>query len=609
MIMTTSTKMTKHDHASWANRHLSFVIRHSALSLAFLLAGTALAQTRQESLASFRARFDALRKSVQPRGAARRDLAVGVASSMEKVLPRDLPFTATVTNRFCLSLARNETESFQVLVAASQADLKPVRLRVGPLRSGGATLAPTNIQAAVMGYVQTRTNPPYGTPAVGWWPDPILNFLEVTPIASGDVQSFWMRVHSPKDQKPGLYKGRIQLLVDERPACAFDLEVRVHSFTLPDRSPLPLAVTFSPEENAIPSTQAEQSKWRQSPDYPVNAWRNHKLEWADFLANYYLTYDSLYHRAQPDFDILSHLHQQGKLGMFNLGYYDYPGPKPEDLDTWKQQQLPRLRQAYDRARQLGLLPHAYIYGCDEVTADFFPRVQQAALILKTEFPDALVMTTTYDQSYGQNSVLKSMDAFCPLTPSFAPDKAAAARAAGKQVWWYICCGPHHPHANNFIEYPAIEARLLMGAMTAKQRPDGFLYYQISIWNSQKPITFGPFTDWDPRSWTVYHGDGSWTCVGPGGTPLPTIRLENFRDGLEDFAYVRLLQAAIDKIEASPDLRAKKGEWLRSAQSLLRPPAGLVKSMTEYSREPAMLYSWRNQLAQAIESGGVEVNLE
>ena len=136
------------------------------------------------------------------------------------------------------------------------------------------------------------------------------------------------------------------------------------------------------------------------------------------------------------------------------------------------------------------------------------------------------------------SVIKSMDAFCPLTPSFDPAKAAKARAAGKQVWWYICCGPHHPHANMFIEYPAIEGRLLMGAMTAKQRPDGFLYYQISIWNSRQPITSGPFTDWDPRSWTTYHGDGSWTCVGPDGTPLPTIRLENFRDGLEDYAYVR-----------------------------------------------------------------------
>jgi Glycoside hydrolase 123, catalytic domain len=120
----------------------------------------------------------------------------------------------------------------------------------------------------------------------------------------------------------------------------------------------------------------------------------------------------------------------------------------------------------------------------------------------------------------------------------------------------------------FIEYPAIDGRLLMGAMTAKERPDGFLYYQISIWNSRKPITSGPFTDWEPRSWTTYHGDGSWTCVGPEGRPVPTIRLENFRDGLEDYAYAVILEEIIHRREASAvSLSGADKEWLRSAINL------------------------------------------
>ena len=43
------------------------------------------------------------------------------------------------------------------------------------------------------------------------------------------------------------------------------------------------------------------------------------------------------------------------------------------------------------------------------------------------------------------------------------------------------------------ELAAIEARLLMGAMTAKYRPDGFLYYSLSIWNQNRPIEKGPST--------------------------------------------------------------------------------------------------------------------
>jgi hypothetical protein len=146
-------------------------------------------------------------------------------------------------------------------------------------------------------------------------------------------------------------------------------------------------------------------------------------------------------------------------------------------------------------------------------------------------------------------------------------------------------------------------------MTAKQRPDGFLYYQISIWNSRQPITSGPFTDWDPRSWTTYHGDGSWTCVGPDGTPLPTIRLENFRDGLDDYAYAVILEEIIRQREAKlASLSAPEKEWLAEAKAALPVPETLVKTMTAYSREPAMLYAWRNRIGDLIDrSGMTEVN--
>ena len=492
-----------------------------------------------ESLARLRADFEPVRRTVQLAGNARTDLYVGFATSMEKILPRSQEVSASTTNRVVISLARNERESFQLLVLPCERELKNVQLRVTNLHSAKGSVFPaTNISCAPVGYVQTRSTPPYGSSCVGWWPDPILDFLKTATIAKGDLQSFWVRLHAPSNQPAGLYSGKLELLIDGGPVFAFDLGVRVYAFSVPIASPLPLAITFSPGTDELPETRERQSVWRQSPDCPVNAWKKHKARWADFLANYYITYDSLYHRGQPDFELLVRLNRQGRLGMFNLGYYDYVGTNSNELAKWKSDHLPRYREAYARAKELGLLSHAYIYGCDEVTTEFFPRVQQAAEILKTEFPEALIMTTTYDQTYGMNSPINAMDAFCPLTPKFDPDQAAKARAAGKQVWWYICCSPHHPNANMFIEYPAIDGRLLMGAMSAKYRPHGFLYYQISIWNSQHPIESGPFTDWDPRSWTTYHGDGSWTCVGPDGTPLPTIRLENFRDGLEDYAYVK-----------------------------------------------------------------------
>jgi hypothetical protein len=537
----------------------------------------------------------------------RSDVIVGTATSMQKILPRGTAAQVQPVRDVAISLARNEKESFQVLVLPRDQPLSGVHLRVSDLRAqNGNLFAATNVAAVTVGYVETKSVPPYGSAQVGWWPDPILDFLQSADIAAGDVQAFWVRVRAPRDQQPGNYVGTLEVLAGEELLSTLNLSVEVYSFAVPVRSPLPLAITFSPGDHPMEGTQAQQAAWRQTAEYPVNAWRQQRLAWGDFLADYYLTYDSLYGQEgwAPDFEILQRLHERGQLGMFNLGYYGILGDAPEAVDAWKKNTLARIKDAYDKAKSLGLLDHAYIYGCDEHPADQFPGVERAAAEFKRACPGALVMTTTYDHSFGTDSVIKSMDAFCPLTPRFDQKLAAQARAAGKQVWWYICCGPHHPHANMFIEYPAIDGRVLKGAQTAKYRPDGFLYYQISIWNSQRPITAGPFTDWDPRSWTTYHGDGSWTCVGPGGSPLATIRLENFRDGLEDYAYVRTLESLVEQVAALANRTAQQDAWLTQAREALVVPDELAKSMTEFTSDPAVVYSWRARLARAIQESGI-----
>lgn len=539
-------------------------------------------------------------------GQAADGLLVGHATSMEKILPRDAPFALRPEIRVSISAARYEKESFQLVVVPVSDVARRVCVTARDLKDrAGAVLSGSNIRCDVVGYVKTGSVPPYGSSHVGWWPDPILDFLGPVDIAPGDLQSFWIRVCVPESQRPGIYNGYLTISAEGQADIRVPLRVTVRGFTLPKQSPLPVAITFSPSDHPMPETADAQAEWRKSPEYPVNAWRNHKLRWADFLADYYINFDNLYRHGPPDFEVLRHLHQQGRLRTFNLGIFDGASRDPAQAA----ETLAGLRTAYGKAKDLGILDKAYIYGFDECQPDQFPLLEKTARTLRNEFPGTLLMTTSYDHSYGMDTVVKTIDAWCPLTPKFDPVQAAKARAAGKQVWWYICCGPGRPYANMFIELPAIEGRLLMGAMTAKQRPDGFLYYQTSIWNSQKPITTGPFTEWDPRSWTTYHGDGSWACVGPDGMPLPTIRLENFRDGLEDYAYFRILEEALraelaDGAASNPNRK----RWLDETKAALEVPADLVRSMTEYSRDPAELNAWRERLGDLIElSGRSDVN--
>jgi hypothetical protein len=150
-----------------------------------------------------------------------------------------------------------------------------------------------------------------------------------------------------------------------------------------------------------------------------------------------------------------------------------------------------------------------------------------------------------------------------------------------------------------VESPLSEGRLLMGAQALRMKPDGFLYYSVAKWNHRRPITSGPFTDWSPhgirrRFQKAYDGDGVWAYCGPDGIPVATLRLENFRDGVEDYNIAkrleRLLDAHVDKTDA----------WSAAARAALDVPLAVMESMTNFTDDPAAIRAWRDHMADLIE---------
>lgn len=84
--------------------------------------------------------------------------------------------------------------------------------------------------------------------------------------------------------------------------------------------------------------------------------------------------------------------------------------------------------------------------------------------------------------------------------------------------------------------------------------------------------------WDVFS--VLKRQGRFGLFNLGGMPLATQRLENFRDGLVDLWYVILL---------------------RKRNAEIPVPDSLVKNTADFSRDPARLERWRDQMADLIES--------
>ena len=556
------------------------------------------------------------------------DVIVGVASSMEAVFPKG-PYAKAVTPaaEARLKLARGEHESLQLLVSCPAKDLRNVSVTASDLvrvRPWYAVWAADSIPSGcidcdVVGYAwaefptnsryscshsvcrRTETAPFYrrsATRAVdSWWPDPILDFLPAVDVARGDVQSFWIRLHCPDGQAAGEYEGTLTVAAEGVAVVRLPFRVRVYGFSVPKASPLPLAITYSPMTHTrdhSAESKAAAERCAADPEGPVRQAKARPLDWGDFLADYYITFDSLYTHTNLNFEVLARLKEQGRLGRFNLGYWSYFKDGADAEARWRAETLPRLKANYAKAKELGILDRAYAYGCDEVNTNYFDNIRKCVQILKEELPGVPISTTAYDDEFGVGTQLDVMDWFTPLTPKFNVEKAAASRRAGHQVWWYICCGPGNPWANTFTQCPPLEARMLMGAQTVRMRPDGFLYYEISIWNAERPIDKGPYTDWVPRSYMTLNGDGCWTAVGPGGKPLPTLRLENFRDGLEDYAYAKLLEERIAGRDDA-DMRVRK------AKELLAVPRQVMDTMSNYTNDPAEIAAWRDAMAELIES--------
>jgi hypothetical protein len=310
-----------------------------------------------------------------------------------------------------------------------------------------------------------------------------------------------------------------------------------------------------------------------------------------------------YGECKIDFDTLERLKREGRLGLFNLGYWGYPPSTNEtDLAKMRKDIDSRIGKAYRMAKERGLLGHACIYGCDEINPGQFHLAKATADYLKASFPEVPVTTTARDNKYGIGTPLSSVDWFTPFSTWYKRDQADKSRAVGHKVWWYVCCTPEGDvtPCNWYVDRQAIEGRLLMGAQVVRMRPDGFLYYETANWMGNKCIVNGPFTDWNPRNSIQYNGDGQWVCAGPDGIPLPTIRLENFRDGLEDYAYAKILEEKLREVESGKGIPSNRASWAQRAREALAVPREVMDTMTNYTGDPAVLYRWRGEMADLIE---------
>ncbi len=505
----------------------------------------------------------------------------------EKVLRNGYAFYNAPGHEYTLDAARGEGESAQ-LVAFALEELPGVSVKVlqQPAREDGVLLPAEALKVSPVGYVKV-SNPEYTMEHLGYWPDPILEYLQKpVDLEKETFQSWWLDVQVPEEQKPGLYRGSLQISDDNGRDILMPFAVRVHDFTLKPGVPY-----FSP--CCLPYQSSLQS-------YIANP-RQYWKDIASMLIQHRLDPAEIYYGMDRSFlvDNSKWLLEHGATG-FNMGYVNW-----EVDDAFAAQ----VADAYKRCKEAGILDKAYIYCYDESPASKFDMIRRSLKRVREVAPGIPLWTTLYDASFGEVSDLDEViDGWIPLNASYDrnADAVLRARARGDKVAWYVCCAPTSPFANVLLDLPAAGNRLLMGFMARKYSIDGFLYYSTCRWletlpdGKTTPIPVPVDGDstllpepWKGESFRNFPGDGR--LIYPGkDAPLPTTRLKSMRDGMEDWMYLDLLEKALADSGSMP------ADWRERARQELQVEDSLVKNVADWSRDPAPIQAKKLRIAALLD---------
>jgi hypothetical protein len=517
---------------------------------------------------------------------AKKIIDVAFETSLEKLFPSDTELARQLPKTGLISLAANEYEACQAVVIAG-CDLKGVRVTVGDLATkGGARIGDFNVSVNPVGYVPMIK--PFYTPYYirrarqSKWPDPLLPDGAVD-VEAGTIAPFWITVYAPAGTSPGYYTGTVTVYAEGMKLMSAELRVRVWDFALPDESHLRTA--FWLYGDVLLNYYGIKSK-----DDPA---------YAAMLAKY-------------DDDMLAHRMSNIEIGINRPApqVAIEPGKEPDfsQWDKWMQGwfakgqnffAVPILREdsketiiAKSRAwgkhlKEKGWLDRSCVFLYDET----YDGENQRAWVHEGDKDLRNALTEVPLAKY------PSVDVWIPQMErgyEAFPNEIKWARENGKTLWMYTSSPESGPEGTNFypntnIDFPATHCRL-MPWVCWQDKLDGYLYWCVNNWDKNP---------WETaETYRNQNGNGSFYYPGKDG-PVHSLRIEAFRDGMEDYEYFCLLKSRADAArndKSKADVVAEADKAL----SLWDNPKDFMYSV---NRHPEMVYERRDKVAELIEMLG------
>ena len=120
-----------------------------------------------------------------------------------------------------ISLCKNEYEGAQIVLTATEGDIKEYTLEISDLESSdGTVFSKENISVYNEKYIEVDAVDYENTFGLGWYPDALLPFDTAVEygenrVDEGKNQAIYIEAYVPKDAKAGVYTGNFKLTVDK----------------------------------------------------------------------------------------------------------------------------------------------------------------------------------------------------------------------------------------------------------------------------------------------------------------------------------------------------------------------------------------------------------
>jgi len=541
-----------------------------------------------------------------------------------------------------ISCAGNEYEPVQLAVRSSTG-IRGVQVVVEPPKDAHGTIlrdwevglvryvpidTVTNYYSdRTAGHIRKVPRGPAGSDGwPGWWPDPIVpgNRFDLQP---GQTQPVWLTLYVPRGTRAGEYRGAVRFVASGKTLANIPIVVQVRAFDLPDRPSLKAIydVRQSGTMWRIPGkteAEAREAFWRFMAQHrlcPDTIRPEPRLEYRDGVVH--ADFTEFDRAARIYFEELKFPHAYTPWHFYLFGWGHLPGDKFGEKPYEGQypyegvnraQLRPEYRRAYqaclkafwDHVKAMGWADRFVLYISDE-PHDHRPEIvtQMKALcdMIHEVDPSIPIYCSTWHHQPEWDGKLNVWGiGHYGIVPV---DKMRELLRNGARIWWttdgQMCTD---------TPYCAIER--LLPHYCFKYGAEAYEFWGVD-WLTYDPYKFGwhaflphDFGVGEEKVFVRYPNGDGFLAYPPAplklGRPVPSVRMEQAREGVEDYEYLVLLRRAVEQGRAAGKDVAVGEEALRQVSALVESPCEIGRYSTRILPDPDRVLRVRDLVANAIE---------